>query len=63
MTKTYCAKLIEYELQQYDVDKGSDAWIGIFNRCIEAYDVLNSKEVKQLIQDLLEEYPLQTRSV
>lgn len=55
-------KYIESELTNLDIQRGSDAWIAIYRNASAASDILSKKELKQLIADMLEQFPLQTWS-
>jgi len=50
--------LIKKELANLDVSPACDAYHKIFNQCIEAYDVLTIREIKDMVAELCELYPV-----
>lgn len=62
-SKLFQKQFIEKELMSLDIERGSDAWDSVFNQAINAADILTRSEVKNLISELVETMPFETRSI
>lgn len=54
-------RLIERELIDLDIQKGSTAWVNVFTRALAAADILSTKQLIKMIEDALEEFSFQER--
>lgn len=61
MKKNTADKFIKKELADLDMQYGTFHWFKIYFNAIEAAEILNKKELKQLIQDSVELIPLSQR--
>jgi len=57
MRKQTVLKVIEKELEQLDVPKSSDAYRLTKEQAIEAADIMNQAQLKQYINDYIENLP------
>lgn len=57
MTKDKALKILDTELRDLDVKKGSLAWEYVHEKVLEAHDIMTVKQFKKLIEDYVNEMP------